>query len=170
MLMKHYERTELLEVTGLKGVDLAELFEYLSHDTGEQTKVINYEDFIEKLTAQGKTATEKAIYRLESQMRKAEKRNQQRFDNIITMLEAPVGERKRMATKTVTLPGPEQAEWRAFARQVEQQEHEEELQLRKEKIKKGLDFDDVDATPPTPSGRTRIAPVVTKHPMPGLSP
>mmetsp|Transcript_139594 Transcript_139594/g.446687 ORF Transcript_139594/g.446687 Transcript_139594/m.446687 type:complete len:734 (-) Transcript_139594:403-2604(-) len=166
MLMKHYERNELMESTGLKGGDLAELFEYLSHDTAEQTKVINYEDFIEKLTAQGKTATEKAIYRLESQMRQAEKRNQQRFDNLITMLEVPSGERKRLATTAVTLPGPEQAEWRTFARQVELQEQEEELQLRKDKIKKGLDVDDADVTP---SSRPRIVRVVTKHTT-GLSP
>jgi len=166
MLMKHYERNELMESTGLKGSDLAELFEYLSHDTAEHTKVINYEDFIEKLTAQGKTATEKAIYRLESQMRQAEQRNQQRFDNLITMLEVPSGERKRLATTAVTLPGPEQAEWRTFARQVELQELEEELQLRKDKIKKGLDVDDADVSP---SSRPRIFRVVTKKTT-GLSP
>lgn len=137
MLMQPNLRRELMEASGMLGTDLAELFQYLSHEVDDGRRVINYEEFIHKLGKQANPVNERGIYRLEAEIRACEARNAQRFNNIMKLLESPLEARSELGQRMlVPCPKPQRADWVGLAERVEKQEAADNLVRKKFEISK----------------------------------
>lgn len=131
MLESSLLRQELQEASGLSTRDLVELFDYLSHDAKEDPtkRVILYQDFVNKLKREGEPASERTVFRLEEEMRSSERRMEQRFENLMRLVQEPRGQVHQLAVK---VPGPTIPRWELEAKELEHTEAEEDKRRRGE--------------------------------------
>lgn len=73
---------ELCDAADLSVRDLQDLFTFLSFQDKDGLWKVNYRDFTEKLQAESQDVRERSVFRLEKEMRLAEKRLQEKLQTI----------------------------------------------------------------------------------------
>merc|ERR1711879_649193 len=81
---------QLCEITGLNEGHLREVYQYLSQSTdgpANEERGVRYEEFVQRLYEQGQPACQRNVFRLEEKLLSIEKRNEERYDYVIQLLQ-----------------------------------------------------------------------------------
>lgn len=110
MLQDSHRREELSEASGLKPRDLEDIFFFLSNEVEGGTRVIRYEDFIEKLQVEDKLLSERSLFRVEKKLRLVEETStkstnqMEKLDQRINAIEEKLGKILAVAAQQKPLP------------------------------------------------------------------